>query len=433
MTLSAVLRNGECLRHKAVKVAVQLRPASHLYVDRKIIRMFRPDLLHTRRARYLRKEAETGSMTRFRIPYLPESPHVAAKSSSLVFRAGPGAYAEVRKHGFSPELIGTLAGASGGAKWLVLSQLDRVVLKTIVPNLKGPVHLIGSSIGAWRFACYAQRNPLSAIQRFEEAYLEQTYTAKPSRHEITAKSREILGRVIGDDGVADILSHPVFRTHVMTVRSRLATSSEHPLLLGAGLFAAATANFASRRLLGAFFERALFFDERELPPFYAPKGFPLKRIPISAANLEDAIVATGSIPLVLSGVRDIAGAPPGVYRDGGVIDYHLDLPQSEPQRLSLYLHFIDRIVPGWFDKRLHWRRPESSNVDRTVLISPSPEFVVRLPNRKIPDRKDFVNYSSDERIQAWRGVVAACTELADELFEVLERDLLAERLEPLVP
>ena len=71
---------------------------------------------------------------------------------NLVFKAGPEAYESIRRHGFAPERIGTLVGASGGAKWLVLSQLDRVILKNLVPRMTGPVHLIGTSIGAWRFA-----------------------------------------------------------------------------------------------------------------------------------------------------------------------------------------------------------------------------------------------------------------------------------------
>ena len=354
-----------------------------------------------------------------------------AGSSSLVFRAGRGALEAVRKHGFSPEQIGTFAGASGGAKWLVLSQLDRVVLRSIVPQLRGPLHLIGSSIGSWRFACYAQDDPIAAIDRFEEAYLEQTYSVKPSRAEITTKSRAILDCLIGDDGVTQILSHPVFRTHIMTVRSRRLTAAEHPALLAPGLFVAAALNVASRRALGVFFERALFFDARDLPPFYAPTGFPLQRVPLHAGNLEDAIAATGSIPMVLSGVRDIAGAARGVYRDGGVIDYHLDLPQSDAGRLTLYLHFIDRIIPGWFDKKLAWRRADPANLEHTILVSPSEEFVSRLPNGKIPDRYDFVNYAPDVRMRAWRGVVAACRELADELHEVIEKDRLAARLQPL--
>ena len=324
-----------------------------------------------------------------------------------------------------------MAGASGGAKWLVLSKLDRVVAATLVPRLRAPVYLIGSSIGAWRFACYAQAEPVQAIERFEEAYLGQTYSEAPDRDEITAKSREILGYALGATGTAEILSHPLFRTNVMTVRSRHVTASEQPAVLVPGLLAAAALNAVSRRSLGAFFERVLFYDSRDLPPFFDASGFPMSHVELTEANLEDAIVATGSIPMVLAGVRDIAGAPPGVYRDGGVIDYHLDLPQSEPGRLTLYLHFIDRIVPGWFDKKLSWRKPDPANVDRTILVSPSREFVARLPYAKIPDRRDFVNFEREERVRAWRTVVDMCDELAEEFHEVLDTGKLAARLEPL--
>ena len=157
----------------------------------------------------------------------------------------------------------------------------------------------------------------------------------------------------------------------------------------------------------------------------------MQRVMMRRNNLEDAIVATGSIPLVLSGVRVIEGAMPGVYRDGGVIDYHLDFPHSEPNRLALYPHFIDRIIPGWFDKRLGWRKPDPANIDRTILISPSPEFVARLPNGKIPDRTDFTAYAPGERIRIWREVVDSCERLAEELHDVLEKGQMEARLKPL--
>ena len=350
---------------------------------------------------------------------------------NLVFRAGPGAFGSIRRHGFAPEQIGTLAGASGGAKWLILSQLDRVILETLVPRLRGPVHLISSSIGAWRFSCYAQANPVAAIERFEEAYIEQSYSENPDTAEITAKSREILRTVLADGAINEILEHPVFRTNIMTVRARHVTASGNRYLQGAALIAAASLNAISRRSLGLFFERALFFDRRDKAPFHDVSGFSPQRVPIAADNYEDAVVATGSIPLVLDGVRDIAGARPGVYRDGGIIDYHLDLPQSEPGKLAFYPHFIDRIVPGWFDKKLDWRRPAAAHVDRTVLISPSADFIAALPGGKIPDRTDFRRYSPAERIQVWRGVVAQCEALAEELHEVIETDQLAARLQPL--
>lgn len=353
------------------------------------------------------------------------------KSVSLTFKAGAGALKSVKTHGFDISSIGTIAGASGGAKWLVLSQLDRAILANVVPKLQGPVHLLGTSIGAWRFACYAQQDPLAAIDRFETAYIEQRFSEHPDIDEITHLSREIMALVLGAHGAEEILRHPVFRSHVMAVRSRHILASEKRWLLGLGLLTAASLNFLNRRTLGLFFERALFYDPRDLPPFFDSVGFPLQQVPLSVRNLADAIVATGSIPLVLSGVPNIDGAREGVYRDGGVIDYHHDLRHSDHERLTLYPHFYDRIVPGWFDKKLSWRRPHPEHVDRTILISPSAEFVARLPYAKIPDRTDFVNFSHDERIAAWRTCVNACQQLADEFNEVLEKDQLAARLQAL--
>ena len=349
----------------------------------------------------------------------------------LVFSAGASAYREIRENGLSPHRIGTLAGASGGAKWLVLSQLDRVIAREILPKLGGPVHTIGTSIGAWRFACYCQADPLAAIDRFERAYLEQTYTEKPGREEVSARMAEMLDLVLGERGAAEILEHPSLRMHIMTARSRNVTATEKPFALAAGLIGVATLNMASRRSLGAFFERVLFHDSRDEPPFYALNGFPMRRVTMTEQNLRAAILATGAIPVVLNGVRDIEGAPPGMYRDGGIIDYHLDFPHSAPDKLALYLHFYDFIKPGWFDKHLPWRQAQPASVDRTLLISPSPEFVAGLPNAKIPDRHDFVNLGTAERVRIWRGVVSACLEIADELEEVLTQDKLAERIRPL--
>lgn len=349
----------------------------------------------------------------------------------LRFKAGPGAYQEIRKRGFTAERVGTIAGASGGAKWLVLSQLDRVVATRILPRLAGPVHLVGSSIGAWRFACYAQHDPLAAIERFETAYLEQSYSTRPDAAEITRKTREILAELLGKRGAAEIIGHPQLRSHILAVRSRYLTASERRVLLASGLLMAAMANAVSRRTLGAFFARGLFYDARDLPPFYNATGFPLDRIALTEHNLADAITASGAIPMVLQGVRDIRGAPPGIYRDGGVIDYHLDLPLGEPDRLTLYLHFFEQLIPGWFDKRLSWRRHNPLHLDRTLLICPSSEFIAQLPGGKVPDRTDFLRMGPARRMELWRAVINACGALADDLNDVLDKDSLAARLEPL--
>lgn len=350
---------------------------------------------------------------------------------ALTFKAGPGAFEYIRRNGFAAECIGTIAGASGGAKWLVLSQLDRVIVDKILPGLVGPVHLVGSSIGTWRFACYAQDAPLRAIERFEAAYLGQSYSERPDTDEISARSREILDVIMGDAGASQILNHPVLRTNVITVRARSVAASERPPVLAGSLILAATMNLFSRRSLGALFRRSIFYDARDRPPFIDVDSFPIDRIPLTEENLAPSILASGAIPLVLNGVRDIEGAPPGVYRDGGIIDYHLDLPTSSKNRLTLFPHFYDYLIPGWFDKRLTWRKPLPANVEHTLLVCPSREFVASLPNGKIPDRMDFQTMSPALRVKVWTSVVAACRQLADELNDVLEHDRLAARLEPL--
>lgn len=349
----------------------------------------------------------------------------------LEWRAGPAATRLIRERGLRPEDIRVIAGASGGPKWLVLGGIDRAIVGELLPRLATPVHLIGSSIGAWRFACYAQSDASAALARFEQAYLAQRYSPRPERAEITRVCAGILEHLLGPAGSSEIVSHPRLRSHVMTVRSRAPTASDRRAALAAGLLLAALANLVSRRALGLFFERALFHDPRDAPPFLDPPGLPLRKVALTERNLRPAVLATGAIPMVLEGVSEVSDAPPGIYRDGGVIDYHLDLPLSGHDGIALYPHFYGRMIPGWFDKKLAWRRPHPANVERVLIVSPSPRFVARLPGGKIPDRGDFAKLPQPERIARWQRVVAESRRLGDEFLETMQGERVAERLRPL--
>lgn len=350
---------------------------------------------------------------------------------ALRFRAGAGAFRDIRAHGLDPARVQTLAGAAGGAKWLVLSALDRVLVRRLVRR-SGPLELVGSSIGAWRFACYARADPLAAIARFEEAYIEQRYRPRPTPAEVTAQTRAILATILEDDGAAEILAHRVLRLHVVTARSRALAASERRHVLHATLAAAAAANALSRRLLGRFFVRTIFHDPRARPPFRDPHGLPTEYVALTRENAGPCILASGSIPLVLEPVRDIPGAPPGVYRDGGIVDYHFDARLADDGRLALFPHFHDHVAPGWFDKHWPGRRALAWSLDRTVLVHPSAGFVATLPGGRIPDRFDFARFDDATRIRRWREVVARCERLAEELDAALDGDLAA-RIEPLEP
>lgn len=348
------------------------------------------------------------------------------KKSSLTIRAGRQALSALR-NGFSADLFSTLLGASGGPKWLVLAAIDRVLARRLVAARTTPLHAFGTSIGAFRHTALAQSDPVAAIDRFLAAYVAQAYETKPTAAEVSEQSRIILDVLLDDNGT-EVLEHPFLRLHVGTVRGRgpVATDQRAGLLLGLG--AAATANALSRRLLGYFFERVVFHSTSD--SVFTFHDLATRQTHLNSSNLRDATLASGSIPMVMAALRDIAGAPSGLYRDGGITDYHFDLDFDAPAGLILYPHFFDRITPGWFDKALPWRRASGALRDRTLFISPSPEFVASLPRGKVPDRADFTTHSTAERQRRWQQVGVACERLGDELEELMEGTRLAEAARP---
>jgi hypothetical protein len=352
---------------------------------------------------------------------------------ALRILAGPAALRELRADGFDRDAFSVMAGASGGAKWLVLGGLDHALATNFVAGRREKLFLLGSSIGAWRSCCHAQADPLAAFRRFEEAYLEQRYSARPSAAEVTRVTAGILRALLGEEGVAEILSHPRLRLNLTAVRARHLAAVETPWIQQLTLGLAGLGNALSRRSLALFFERVLFHDPRDPAPFMDAGILPARQVPLTPENLVPAVMATGAVPVVLQGVPSIPGAPPGLYRDGGVMDYHFDCAMAGDKGLVLYPHFYPHLVPGWFDKPFSWRRAGRRALDRTVILCPSEAFVARLPGGRIPDRKDFWSFGNEERLRRWRIAISESRRLGDEFIELIEGGGLPARLEPLLP
>ncbi|WP_426416187.1 patatin-like phospholipase family protein [Aestuariirhabdus sp. LZHN29] len=350
---------------------------------------------------------------------------------SLHFYAGDGARNWIRDNGLKSAHITAMVGASGGPKWLVLREIDRYLLSQFFPSSDQPVQLLGSSIGSWRFACYASRDPLQAFERFEQAYINQRYDRKPTPENVSKVSADLLHQILGEAGADHAINHARFRLNIMAVRSRGLCASERKAVLACGVIMAALGNLASRRSLGLSFERALFSVNPDTTPFHQLQELPHGIHPLTTGNLNRVLMASASIPLVMSGVRDIEQAPAGTYRDGGVTDYHFDIPFGQEPGIVLYPHFSPRVAPGWFDKALKWRQPSMDNYRNVLLVTPSPAFIASLPGGKIPDRNDFVELGNDERITRWNQVVEMTRCLSDELHEALQGDQLSRRLQPL--
>ncbi len=349
----------------------------------------------------------------------------------LEIRAGGNALQHIRDHGLKADDVSVMLGASGGPKWFVLSGLDKVLISDFFKDREKPLHLLGTSAGSWRFSTYAMNNPLQAHRRFEQGYLLTDYSEQPDTAEISMKSRILVREMLGETGVRDIIENSVFKFNAIAVRSHGLGASEKKWPLMAGLGLAATANLFSRKTLGCFFTRTLFHQADSSSPFLGMSDFPTEEVAFSESNVSDAILSSGSIPMVMEGIRDIAGAPKGMYRDGGVTDYHFDLNFNLGDGLVLYPHFYNRMIPGWFDKALKWRKPALDKCKNLVLVSPSESFVSKLPFGKIPDRNDFVNLSYDDRVKYWQTVIAESDRLGSTFMEWVESGKIKTKVKAL--
>lgn len=354
-------------------------------------------------------------------------------SDDLTILAGKHALALINEKGLQPDLVRVMAGAAGGPRWLVLSRLDQAIFSTWLKNRTEPLFLLGSSIGAWRFAAACQRDSFAAFERFQSAYLEQHYPAHPSPQEVLCENAKILSTLLGKAGTQEILQHPYLRLNIMTVRCKWPVASDKKALLSIGLLEAYLYNYVYRGALRYFFERALFYDPRDTPPFLGMTGFPMHRIALSSENLSKALLASIAVPMLMPGVKSIPGAPKGVYRDGGNLDYHLDIPFTQDEGIVLFPHFMPHIIPGGFDKKLVWRKPSRSNLANVVLVCPSAQFVARLPDKKIPDRNDFRRFRGHdkERIAYWQEIINAGQRLADAFLEIAASGKIRELIKPM--
>ena len=349
----------------------------------------------------------------------------------LSIYAGADALHRLRADGFLAEHFGAMLGASGGPKWFVLYGLDRYLFGEFYKGRDSALYTLGSSAGAWRMCALATADPVAALERLASLYSSQDYSSQPTVTEITDKARVMLRAVLGEYGEQAIVGNPVFKTHIIAVRVRGVGASNNRFLQSLALSCSALANAASRKTLSWFFQRTVFSTAGADSPWAQLKDLDTQHVPLTEANLFSAMMASGSIPFALTGERDIHGARSGLYWDGGITDYHFDLPYQKLDKLVLYPHFSARVVPGWFDKHVPWRKPHQHNYRNVVLLAPSPEFVAQLKYQKIPDRSDFKTLDYHSRLQYWKQVLDLSRYIADDFAQLVETGKGLDKIQPL--
>lgn len=332
--------------------------------------------------------------------------------------AGEKAAEIIHDRGLKENDIKAIVGASGGPKFLVLAGLDRIFLNTWFKKRTDPLFFIGSSIGSWRGAAYASKTPLETLATMTESYMKQTYTSKPSRKDVTDESIRILNDFLTDKDIDYILNKSKINLNIISAQCTGLSSLESNTALALSFIPAVMANIVSRKLLLKIYTRTLFHDTRNTPPF-AHCFKSANRVKLTYKNFKEALLSSGSIPFVMQGIKNISGAPSGTYRDGGLTDYHINIDFGIKNGIVLFPHFSSRVVPGWLDKSLSWRKPDKNFFSNTVLVAPSKKFIEGLPMGKIPDRTDFKTFflKDSERLAYWNEVIQRSTVVGEEFME----------------
>jgi hypothetical protein len=318
--------------------------------------------------------------------------------------------------------ISAIVGASGGPKFLVLAGIDRILLNTWFKKRSDTDTLLflGSSIGAWRGAAFASKEPVKYLDIFTESYQKQFYLTKPSYKDITNESLRIINDFIQESDIDYILNKSNVRLNIISAQCTGLSSYDNKAALLLSFVPAIFLNMISRKLLLKIYHRPLFYDKREIPPFINTFK-PANRVTLTNDNFKQALLSSGSIPFVMEGIRDIPGAPPGTYRDGGLTDYHINIDFKINDKIVLFPHFSSRVIPGWLDKQLSWRRPNREFFSNTVLVAPSKKFITGLPMGKIPDRTDFKTFfqRDNERLKYWDEVIKKSQIVGEEFMEAV--------------
>ena len=355
--------------------------------------------------------------------------------NALHIYAGPRALDHLRQRGLSAADVRVIPAAAGGPKGLTLLPLDRFLFGQWLAASSQPVDLVGASIGAWRMAAAMLDDPAAALAALEQAYIAQDYAVAdrkgPSKTYISERFAGSIHAMFGGR-VNEVLDHARYRLHVLTSRGRHLLHRDNRLRSPLGYAGAFLTNIMSRKAMGAWLERAVFSSHAAALPF-AGSDYRTRRYALSAINFAPVVQASCSIPFVLNAVHDIAGAPPGAYWDGGITDYHLHLdyrPACAESGVVLYPHFQRAVVPGWLDKSLKWRHRATHFLDDVIVLAPNPEWVVTLPNGKLPDRSDFTHYGGDlkGRMDVWQRAVSESQRLRDEFAQWVEGGADASRV-----
>lgn len=295
----------------------------------------------------------------------------------------------------------------------------------------------GASAGAFRALTFASEDPLAAYARLIEGYIGQVFTRRDNAQVVAAAYRSMLSQVFTGADVDHALSQQEVALSIATCRGRGWMSTDRPWLQRSALAAAFVVNALAPQRLQHLIERVRFEYIPDVTGDHARALFsqwPERQVPLLKGNVREVLLASGTVPIYMAPVRDPSAAPPGLYLDGGLRDYHVARTCSTAGAgVVLILLHQRRLIPSWFDKPWPFRRPAPDWLQDVLLVHPDDAWVRRLPGGRVPTRDDFLEFVERpaERQARWRAVVDESERLGQRFLEDLSGGAIPRQLESL--
>ncbi|MEI7589801.1 MAG: hypothetical protein WCJ49_00555 [Deltaproteobacteria bacterium] len=345
--------------------------------------------------------------------------------------AGKKAYQMIMDGGFSLNSVSTYFAPASGPRFFVATGFDLALIKNNCLGKNKIVWLVGASSGAWRLATWVQPQPDICYQKLINAYAEVKYTKEDTPETLRNSLRTVLDSYLDEEAISFALSHKTLRVAFLVARAKHIMTFDSPFIQKLSLATCFFANAYKQEWLNCFFERMVFYSGFLPPAFCLQHDYKGSFTSLNEANFKTSLLASGAIPLVVPGQRDIYGAPKGMYRDGGLLDYNIAQNYAKhDDDIVLFFNHQERIIPTWMDKSLVNRKPVSKHIENVLMVYPTADFLLQLPDGKIPDRNDFVTHIDNNslRTKKWKVVAELSTIIGEDFLELVASGKIKNRV-----
>ena len=152
----------------------------------------------------------------------------------------------------------------------------------------------------------------------------------------------------------------------------------------------------------------------------------IRFVRLTQDNIHQVLHATTCIPFVQERCEYIEGVGHGLFMDGAIASFMLNVELAEIEKPAILLGDLPngKVYPTAFDYYFPWRKPPVSYFRNCSVVCPTPQFVEALPDKNAPTVRDWFKKEyidrPELRIQKWAlayrlSVVSLVSQIAHEL------------------